>query len=477
MNATAVADPRAAVRRRRFWTRLVLLGLVLIAGLVLVYGYIARIADRRLRDAMAEADRLDPGWRLEELEAAREAVPDAENAAPRVLATYRLLPPQNQWPDYHLDQALGQLAPTEPPAGEQLATLRATLAQAQAVVEAGRQLADYRRGRHAIIWGPDLLMTPLPHVDAIGSLIRFLTFDLFVRLEDGDVAGALRTCQAQLQTARSLGDEPYAVTQMVRLWHAAEALAHVERCLAHGQTDGATLEALQRLAEDEASQPFALRTARGARALLHGGLRQLEDGTVKMDAMRGWFSDPEHRDVSPYELWSLRLPGALKSNHAATLQHLNQLVEIARLPLEEQDRALQALASNSGKQALFVRMLQPFPDGQRQAIQRRVGRLRAAVAMLAVERFRLARQRWPESLEELRPGYLSAVPIDPFDGKPLRYRRLADGVVIYVIGPDARDDGGNLSRADEPPDGTDIGFRLWDAAARRRPTPEAKAAP
>src|SRR5262245_16107831 len=34
-----------------------------------------------LAEALAEADRLDPGWRYEELEARREPVPDAENSA------------------------------------------------------------------------------------------------------------------------------------------------------------------------------------------------------------------------------------------------------------------------------------------------------------------------------------------------------------------------------------------------------------
>lgn len=56
---------------------------------------------------------------------------------------------------------------------------------------------------------------------------------------------------------------------------------------------------------------------------------------------------------------------------------------------------------------------------------------------------------------------------DPFDGKPLRYRRLTDGVVVYSVGSNLSDDGGDLT---VPPGGMtdplDIGFRLWDVARR-----------
>jgi hypothetical protein len=67
---------------------------------------------------------------------------------------------------------------------------------------------------------------------------------------------------------------------------------------------------------------------------------------------------------------------------------------------------------------------------------------------LAVERFRLAHGRLPEKLNELVPQFLSVVPIDPFDGAPLRYHRLAKGYVIYSVGQDGHDDGGREKPAD-----------------------------
>src|SRR6266851_4239727 len=66
------------------------------AGLIGWHFYTSFISDKELRDAIAEADRLDPGWRLEELEAKRAVIPAAENSAEQVLVINALLP--HSWP-------------------------------------------------------------------------------------------------------------------------------------------------------------------------------------------------------------------------------------------------------------------------------------------------------------------------------------------------------------------------------------------
>jgi hypothetical protein len=67
-------------------------------------------------------------------------------------------------------------------------------------------------------------------------------------------------------------------------------------------------------------------------------------------------------------------------------------------------------------------------------------------------------------------GLLRAVPADPYDLRPLRLKRLPDGLVIYTLGPDGKDDGGTLNRQNPTDLGSDIGFQLWDVSARRRPS-------
>ena len=84
-----------------------------------------------------------------------------------------------------------------------------------------------------------------------------------------------------------------------------------------------------------------------------------------------------------------------------------------------------------------------------------VGLLRAAQAALAVERYRLATSfALPDSLRQLTPKYLAAVPEDPYDGKPLRYKKLSPkGYVVYCVGRNRQDDGGTPRPAGGKPDG------------------------
>ena len=68
------------------------------------------------------------------------------------------------------------------------------------------------------------------------------------------------------------------------------------------------------------------------------------------------------------------------------------------------------------------------------------------LAAIALHRFRLATGKWPESVDELVPVYLSAVPRDPMDGKKLRYHYNSGGYFkLYSVGNNFVDDGGDAS--------------------------------
>jgi hypothetical protein len=60
---------------------------------------------------------------------------------------------------------------------------------------------------------------------------------------------------------------------------------------------------------------------------------------------------------------------------------------------------------------------------------------------------------------------MSAVPADPFDGRPIRMATIGGAVVVYSIGKDLKDDGGRLDSARDSKPG-DLVFAL-DQPARR----------
>jgi hypothetical protein len=89
-------------------------------------------------------------------------------------------------------------------------------------------------------------------------------------------------------------------------------------------------------------------------------------------------------------------------------------------------------------------------------------KIRDAQAALAVERYRLANDKLPSQLSDLVPTFLPAVPSDPFDGKPLRYKTLLKGYVVYSVGEDREDNGGTEknSKGVSYAPGTDITFTV-----------------
>ena len=85
-------------------------------------------------------------------------------------------------------------------------------------------------------------------------------------------------------------------------------------------------------------------------------------------------------------------------------------------------------------------------DQARQAFelgfQRGLVRRRLFRTHLALRQFWLAEQDYPETLDELTPRYLTELPLDPFSGASLNYRRLPDGYQLYSVGENRIDDGG-----------------------------------
>lgn len=69
-------------------------------------------------------------------------------------------------------------------------------------------------------------------------------------------------------------------------------------------------------------------------------------------------------------------------------------------------------------------------------------RLRLLVLDLALREHRGATGSYPAALSQLRPKLEAELQFDPLNGGPFRYRRTPQGFLLYSVGPDGKDDGG-----------------------------------
>jgi hypothetical protein len=458
--------PAAAPRRSRL-RRVLLVAALVAAGVVGVFAYVRYEQDRDIREAVAEADRLDPGWRFEDLWAAREDVPDGEeNGAFWVASARAAMPAKWLAPAVAgmptVDMRLVDVPPPQRPDEADLKELWDELAKVDGALDRARVLADRPRGRHVVSYSEDLIGTLLPHLDEARQVARMLALDARLRALDGDIEGALRSCRAGLNVGRSIGDEPFAVSQLTRAATARQALRALEQTLALGEAPAKSLEQLQRLLAEEAEEPLALLAARSDRVSVYQCLEVMRTGRF---------------DRASYGLRTSVLGsigddlidrGKARACQAAYLRFYNQVVEAVKLPTEAQQDALNGIPEPSQPLPALLEGLMRGGEWARLVGTFLLARaeLRCAAAALAAERYRLAEGHWPENLDALVPLYLPAVPADPFDGQPLRLARLPDGIVVYSVGRDRTDDGGRIDRGHPGAPGTDVGFQLWNPDRR-----------
>jgi hypothetical protein len=468
METPVVSAPMAPAPPRRRWPRRVLKAVLLLIGVAVgAYYLLAYLGTRDLAAAIAEADRLDPGWRLDEMQAARAKLADGENSALQVLAADALLRNFPAWPAELRDppsliQSFVELAPQAQLSVLQAEALKAVLTDAQPALLEARKLADMPHGRYAALPAADAIWnaTGATQLISVKKVSDLLEYDVLLQAHLGDPDAALESCRALLNAARSLGDEASFVVQYHRLLLRAQACRKIERVLAQGKATEASLVALQRLLADEEAEPLFLWGARGNRV----GWDQLFE---KIQA--GGFRN--QRELVPRYVHLVDFRG----DRAATLRLGTEMVEIAKAPVEDRDRLFAEQKTLERRMPFFsdtyIRpKIQRFTSDLHKGELRSRAQLRCTIAALAAERYRRAQGVWPQSLAALVPAQLAAAPVDPYDGQPLRMRRTKGGLVIYSVGPDRQDNQGAVDIKGPGPAVGDVGCRLWDVPQRRRVT-------
>ncbi|NLS92006.1 MAG: hypothetical protein GXX96_07480 [Planctomycetaceae bacterium] len=126
------------------------------------------------------------------------------------------------------------------------------------------------------------------------------------------------------------------------------------------------------------------------------------------------------------------------------------------------------------------------PDDHRQHLLDMQDRHRAAtrllIAELALRAYQLQHGSLPDQLDRLSPEFLAELPVDPFDpaGRPLRYVRTGDAYLVYSVGYNGRDDGGQPPpRAYEAETGGDLRLDVFftpddvETVSKKRNSPSA----
>ena len=279
------------------------------------------------------------------------------------------------------------------------------------------------------------------------GVARLLKLDAHVSAHDGDTARVLQDLKAIFALSDSLRGEPCLISQLVRIAIHAIGCNTVERLMPHCQWSDAELQSLQAAIESARFKNKMSNALCGERATCLTALDTMSPGALgvfrqsnKLETLRLFEGSIEGYSGSwPDALQRQReLSADIKKLAAGTLSRLSMWSVMTLAPAMEQ-------ASIAGA--------------------RGTARQKCAIAGLAAQRYRLKHGRLPTSLAEIDNNLLgvssnrSAQLTDPFDGKPLRYKTEDTRIVIYSVGRNEKDDGGDID-FDNPPAPLDVGFSL-----------------
>ena len=137
-----------------------------------------------------------------------------------------------------------------------------------------------------------------------------------------------------------------------------------------------------------------------------------------------------------------------------------EFTDVFELPLHKQINAFKSIEAEFNKSKLpgFLRLKQsPFSELVSLNLNT-IAELRTARVALTIQRYRLQKGKLPESLSNLIPQYLDNIPLDPFNGKALKYNKLDPGFIIYSVGQNLSDD----NWKEQPKDGKERDNSMWD---------------
>jgi len=241
-----------------------------------------------------------------------------------------------------------------------------------------------------------------------------------------DAEAVLAHLEDELGLIRSLQHEPSLISYLVRVACTALSLRAVEQTLSVTSFTDEQLTQMDRMLAEAVSTLDLTDALIGERCF-----------------MIEYTRDPSKlgRGNAP----AMRIPGLGGLGMADILDYMADCIAASELPPVERAVRFRQIHDELDDLSFLhtvVKILAPALGRVAELDLRCRAHLDLARTALAIERYRLATGGVPDQLAELVPQYLDAVPIDPFDGQPLRYRRTEAGYRLYSIMEDAQDNGG-----------------------------------
>jgi hypothetical protein len=382
------------------------------------------------------------------LSVAPPRIADSDNAAILYEQTYEALRPLAPFDQPSPLDEFGD--PTEPKFDSKNAALRKLLKDYSAVLRLLREAAQKPNCyfEHDYAW--PTLTTLLPEAQYLGKAATLLALDARVNAADGNVRAAVDDINAMFAMSRHVRTAPILVCVLLSFAIEHKATATFQNVLLSSKLSEDDLRLLQLplLRSHQSSVEWAARGDEACRLATYcdfgrGQLtwRLLMEccGRHKSDAP----FDGDLADSAASSLYRVFLFADDLAEHRRLSQEMRLLAAMPYYRAATRWDDFEApLSGGRGMQGMLNRLLLPTLRCGYEAGAQADAWYQALRLGLAAERYRLRNGRLPARLDELTPDFIPVIPSDPFDGKPMKMKRVDRGLIVYSIGLDRVDNGG-----------------------------------
>jgi len=278
--------------------------------------------------------------------------------------------------------------------------------------------------------------TLLPHLSRFKSAETWLRLRAAVELEDEEPDAATGTIIDMLRLTRTLEDEPFPISQQVRLSALNQAYLALERLLALDRQPAGDLARLRHALQLANRTNAVYRAMLGERCIGVSLLWDASNSFAQVDSLG--LAGGGGKGTAQQTIINLlyRMSGLRERETRLFLQHLNRAIAAGTNSLPVRLRVAGELASaNVPRWPPFVGLLIPRLGKPYQMEADAIARAVLLDAALAVAEFKKRHGRLPVDLDELVPDHLPAVPVDPRDDSVLSLASDANGFQIGGRGP------------------------------------------
>ena len=318
----------------------------------------------------------------------------------------------------------------------------------------------------------------LPHLAVLKSCAQLLQLRAIGHLQNAQPDQALEDVRLALQLTDKIHTEPILISHLVRMAMVQLIFQPVWEGLAEHKWSDEQLGALEaELAKLDfcADYKLSMRCELGFQSDMFRLMRRHPERLRELEDLRdlsgnkpnlclppgllihlipgGWFYQDQYRSARVMEEYYMPLADVSSGTFSPELARRAEAATAAASQAASPFNALQRLLLPS-----LVQAARRFAYGQ--------ASVNLARTAIALERCRLARGAYPESLDGLAPQFTAKLPHDVIGGKPLKYQRVADGSFdLYSMGWNEKDDDGEA--AFNPDGSVDLqhGDWVWRATA------------